>query len=226
MLTALCFAAVLYGLTNFASVTPSIFKDMNGLFFWVRMVMFTWMGTIMALVFFAYTFPSYTFDLPKKKAIGIFVWMFGMMILGVTPFVFSGMIVKDNIPAPVPNIGLVPYAITALGGIVWAGILFLKKGRRLVKTEPESTSIKCYILLSLTAFVYFFGQLIFNFIVVNAFKNSLYVQYGMVWSVPFIVAAAYAVAKRYEALKIHWVLSQLLIIAMMFLLFVNIFLPY
>ena len=188
----------LWTLSNWLSLQP---LGLEVRFFWVKVVMM--ITSIIPWLFlrFALYFPEHEGKWRRYLRWllpGLLVWTVGLMVLSLTPYMFSQYQVIQGAPSLKPEFGVVLYGITFLSFCsigAWMLYQTLQTTRGLAKVQAA------YVLLGLlgTVIVGFTT----NFLFVTFFQNFQFIELGPVSSLFFLVSVSYAML-RHRFMDVRW----------------------
>lgn len=142
-----------------------------------------------------YIFPKERFDFSKQYKYLLIPAVSIISLLTLSPFVFNRVLppaYEGGAVSIVPGKGIVLFGLTVVG-LVLGGIFFLLK-KTIAAKDLEKKQYK-FILLG--SAVSFFLIILFNLVLPSFFSNSQFVQYGALFTFPFIFLTAYAIIKHH-----------------------------
>src|SRR3989344_2148886 len=138
--------------------------------------------------FFAHTLPKSEFTLKKWVVIGIMTIGIFVMIIALSPLVFSEMKVINNTPAPTPGPGLPLFGLFSLGlNVAMVYVL----GRKFIRSVGAERQQMLFVTLGVF--------LMFGFIVTTIFfpvlftSNGAFVAFSPFYTFAFLGLIAYAI---------------------------------
>jgi signal transduction histidine kinase len=194
-----CFAIILavWAVMNYVSLHPILLNQLT----WIRLVMALVAYMCLFVLLLSNTFPTGEAHYKKLSRIAI---PFAVCIsaLALTPWLFSDIHYPGGQVQPVPGIGMVlfvPYAIITL----LLGLYILAyKFRHLRGVTRE------YVRYALIGIVVTFAMLlIFNFLMVVAFKTSAFVAYSPAVGLIFTASFAYGMI-RYKLFDVRLIVAR------------------
>ena len=187
---------------NYISIQP-IFLDTS--LFWIRLSIF--LATPLTFLFFllAHTFPQPQLQLNKKLIFFLSMCMLGVMLLTLSPYVFTEVHIEKGTPEPVAGLGIVPFGIFAIGMIVAALTVLIKRLRSSRGIERQQN---IYMLLGVTLM---FGAIIFTvFVPAAIWGTNTFVSLIPLYALIFLGMTAYAIIKHH-LFEIQVVATELLV---------------
>lgn len=158
---------------------------------WIRICIFFAVPIVFLFYLLVKSIPEGRLGIKKTK---LFVYIFGsliVMLLTLTPFVFSGAIPTTGIARPVPGPGIVIFVGYVLGGTGSLALLLLRKVRSLKGQERKQL---LYIAIgALSMLILVFATIV---IPVAVFQNGSFVLFFPVYTLFFTGAASYAILKH------------------------------
>lgn len=145
---------------------------------------------------FVYSFPNEP-SLTRKWKTSFTTIAFATSLLCLTNLVFNRVEVIDGKVNTVPGPGVVLFALV-VGVFIISGLVILFR-RFKVKQGIERMQIG-YTTLGFG--IMFFSMVTFNFLMVVVADNTNYIQYGPIFTLPFVLTTAYAMV-RYRFLDIR-----------------------
>jgi signal transduction histidine kinase len=195
-LLSICLA--LWTISNWLSLQPLAVEVR---FFWVKVVMMITILIPWLFLRFALYFPEHEGKWRRYlrwMLPGLLLWTVGLMMLSLTPYMFSQYQVIQGAPSLKAEFGVALYGLTFLSFCsVGAWMLYqtLQNTRGLAKVQAA------YVLLGLlgTVIVGFTT----NFLFVTFFQNFQFIDLGPVSSLFFLVTVSYAML-RYRFMDVRW----------------------
>lgn len=184
-----CASLASWSIANYFSITA---QSTPAILFWMRAVMAIAVLQSVSFFFFIQSFPSTKLSLRKRFAVGLPIIGFITILIAFSPFLFSGVTFSaSGERSPVVAPGMLLFLITAVGSLLTAFIQLFRKSRR----SDGKTRLQLRFIL-IGTFVMFFFILLFNFVLVVAFKNSLFVNLAPVFVLPFVFAVFYSMTRH------------------------------
>ena len=199
--------ALLNSLWSFANYFSVTFPP-EQILIWIRLVIFFAIPHAILFAIFMSTFPHEKIYVSRKILVLIIFWMFIMMFISLTPLVFEGIKIKNNIPIPTPGklIGFITFTFfAALGYGIFIGV------QKYYKESMQNKKLWKYIVGG--AILSYSSIIITQFIMVNFFKNTIFVYYGPVFILPFVLGTVYSIFK-YQALNVRITWAEIFIFLM------------
>ncbi len=245
LLAYFCFTNVFYNLINYTTINPrfasvaslsdcgagsgiplsqSLYFCFETELWLIRLVMWSWPFMFPALILFAHIYPGKIFSVSKKRITTILIWFGVISVMGLTPFVFSGIdemkAFEKGIIAPQPFIGgLFIYALSVFGSVIWSMIILWKK--RKVAQGVERTYFQYLVG---TLMLYFVLTIVFSFILPAGLENPSFVQYAPMFILPFVFACAYIILRHKFIAATRLVTTQFFITGFWLVLLMQVFL--
>ena len=205
----LCFSIVLWTIANYLSLHPVSFTTL----FWIRLVMFFAVFLQFMFFLFVHLFPQNKIIMQKTKFTALAVLAFLAMASTLSNLVYSGLEGRGEIlPVPGPLMPIFVLAIFLFLGL--AAFYALKK--YYLSKGGERDQWRGILLM-------FFLLIMSQFIAVIVFKNSDFIKFGPLFTLPFIVFSAYAIIKHH-LLNIRVIAAELLTIFILLVLLIKVFL--
>ncbi len=198
--------AALWGLFNFLYNQPNL----NDLALWfLRIHMFFSVWYAFSIFHLYLVFPNTDFRYPKIFKYFLLPLVIFVSILTLTPLVFEKIISFNpdgTIQDVKTNFGIAKFGITVLSLLIAFFIGFIRKIYTIKEPRLKLSSILVFIGASIT----FILHIILNFIFPNLFNNSYYVQFGLLYALPFILFTFYSIL-HYQFLNIRIISVDILI---------------
>lgn len=204
-----CADTILWTITNYISLHYLSL-------FWMRLVMFFAVPQAFLFFLFVHTFPAEKIQLPKKIFLFLLVFIILVMILTLSPLLFSHLEYKDGQVIPVAGPAMLLFVIASFGSY-FAGVFHAIKKLKHVKSKNEKLQ---WQLISFGLILTFLLVISFNFIAVVFFNESGFVRFGSVFFMPFIIGASIAITK-YQLFGIKVILTTLLVTLIAILLLLD-----
>lgn len=196
-------AVALWAIANYFSLHT---QSDSQILFWIRMTMFLAICQAVFFFIFIYNFPNRKLKLKKQHTILLFAVSLFSSILCFTPLVFSGITRESDLSVvPTAGLGMIFFIPNSIGLILFGIVLLiykLKKAKGLLRSQLSyifTGSILMFIML-----------IFFNFVLVNLFHNSQYVDFGALYILPFVILTTYTII-RYRFLNIKFIITRSLI---------------
>lgn len=211
VLSSLCI--VLWAIANYFSLKPD-----SDLLFWVRIVMMFAVLLQYMFLLLVYTFSEEIIAFKKIAFWGPSILALLSMIATQTPYVFTHTEVLRGEIVPVPGPLMPLFAVSIL-------LFFGLGGRHLIQNVRGSLGTE-RAQLAFTAAGYFsmFILLILTqFVSVAVFKNTYFIKFGPIFTLPFLVLTAYAILKHH-LFSIRVIATEVFTLIIILIFSVNIFL--
>ncbi|MBI2643994.1 MAG: hypothetical protein HYW95_00590 [Candidatus Wildermuthbacteria bacterium] len=208
-------AILFWSFINYLSLQISPYQ-----LYFVRLVLF--FAVLLKWVFFLLVYSFAEGQLSLKKPIILFPSILALvaMIATQSPYVFRGLArIDGGIPTPVvgPLIGLFAAAIFSL--FIFGGIKLIRELKK-----AQEVRKKQLMYLGIGYLIMFLLLIPTQFITVAIFQNTSFIQFGPLFTIPFLFLAAYAIF-RYRLLDIKVIATEILTALLVAILFLNIFSP-
>jgi signal transduction histidine kinase len=138
----------------------------------------------------------HTLPRPRISLRPLVVWILTIVsvvtsVLCVSPYLFPSIIFVQKTPSPTPGPAMPVFVLVAVG-LLLAGVITL------VKRIRKSSGIERiqFQVIGLGIVVMFLLIIIFNFLLVVVFSISSFVSVSPLYTLPFVVATAYAIIKH------------------------------
>jgi signal transduction histidine kinase len=159
--------------------------------FFIRLSMLAAIAMSTCVLFLSHTIPSDTFRMNKKIAAALIFFAFVGMAVAMSPFMFTGLKIEGANIEPITGPGMIAFLLTGLGYSI-SGIFILR--RKYKRSRGRERNQLRYVLLGISLM---HVLLIWaNFIVVLVFKSSAYINLGPLFTLTFLISAAYAIIKH------------------------------
>lgn len=194
----LCLALILWAGANYFSLHPVWFSAL----FWVRLVMFFAVFLQFMFFMFVYLFPQNRILMSKLKFSLLVFLTSATMLAGVSPFLYLNLN-EEAVPVPGPLMPLFAFTIFLFWGL---SVFYVVKKYYLSK-DIEKTQWRLIMLGFLSMFI----LLIFSqFLSVIIFKDTGFIKFGPLFTLPFIVLSTYAIIRR-QLLNVKVIATESLI---------------
>lgn len=178
------------------------FSDLLTVLYWTRIVMA--LAVPQAILFFLliYTLPSAQLAIRATRLTALII--VGIITMGfcISPYLFPSIIFVDGAPSPTPGPAMPLFVVVAVGS-VFAGILTLikrlKSSKGIIRSQLQAIGLGVVVMFALILF--------FNFVLVVIFQVSSFVSFSPLYTLPFVIATAYAVI-RHKFLDIRIVIAR------------------
>lgn len=191
---------VFWSIANYFSLN----SDLAHVLFWIRLVLFFALPHVVLLCLFIYNFPQSRSRLSPLKLKFLLAFLVGMMVLTVSPLVFSGLDQEARRVVPIPGLLMPLVMLVILVSLISSLILMVKKYREAKDFERVQWRFMLvgisvsYALLILT-----------NFLFVTLFRSTYFVQFGPLFMLPMMVGTGYAVM-RHHLLNVKTIATEVL----------------
>jgi len=192
----------LWLIANYISIQPR-FLDTS--LFWIRFSVF--LATPLTFLFFllAHTFPQPHLQLNKKLITLLTTCMLGVMLLTLSPYVFTTVQIQKGTPEPIAGLGIIPFGIFAVGMIIAALVVLIKRFRNSTSAERQQN---IYMLLGIALM---FGAIILTVFIPAAISGTnTFVSFIPLYALVFLGMTAYAIIKHH-LFEIRVVATELLV---------------
>ena len=171
-----------------------------------RLVLFFAVPNSIVFLLLMHTFPEEKLLIKKKTFYIIIMSALLVMLLTLSPYIFSGVTVVLGVPAPQPIVapGIILFALEAVLSIP-LGIYFLIK--KFSKAQGIQKNQFKFLLIGVT--IMFFLITIFNFIFPAFLKNTRFIPLSAVFTLPFVCFTFYAIY-RHGLLKVKVISTEIL----------------
>ena len=179
---------VFWSIVMYFSIHP---PSPSQMLFFIRLSMLAAILMSYAALLISYTIPSSNFTMNRTRFLIITVLSIFGAITAMSPYMFTGLsIINGNVEATAGP-GMLMFIITGLGYTLASLIILARKYRR-------STGIvkKQLYLVFIGMFIMFTLLITANFIVVIVFKSSAFINFGPLFTIPFLLLTAYAIVKH------------------------------
>ena len=205
-------ATVAWSLANYFSLEPVFFSKI----IWVRLVIFFAIPHVVLFYLFVRNFPKTAFSLSKIEFYGLSIVGLVMMIIAMTPLIFSEFNNFGNILVPSPGI-LMPVFSLFIVSILMASIVQI-----IIKYSKADNKEKTSWRFMLIGFVISYTLLIFtNFVLVNTTGNTFFVLYAPLFMLPSIMGTAFSIL-RYRLLNVKAIATEIIIFVLLSITLVQI----
>ncbi|MFA6000142.1 MAG: ATP-binding protein [Candidatus Paceibacterota bacterium] len=205
-------ATVAWSFVNYFSLEPIFLPEIV----WARLVIFFAVPHVVLFYFFVRNFPQIQLSISKIELYGISLVSVGMMVLTVTPFVFSGLHFAENGSIPLPG------ALMPLFGIFIVVMLLASIAqiiRKYTKAEPKEKTSWRFMLMGFVISYTFL--IITNFILVNTRGDTRFILYAPLFMLPSILGTAFSIL-RYKLLNVKTIATEILIFVILSITLVQI----
>jgi len=178
-----------WGILNYLSY--QIYNPMYAIWI-IRLVMAFALFQSLFFYLFVRNFPNVKLVISKNELSFVTLVTFFVCLLTLSPFVFSGVkIVAGSTPNPIPGPGILVFALFAIS-LIFLSIMqiFL----RVLKLHGKEKLQNLYLLIGVI--LMFSLIIIFNFIFVAIFNNSIFIPFSGVFVLSFVFFTFYAIFKH------------------------------
>ncbi len=190
----------LWALANYFALIPGLSAEISLLRIRITMVVAAFLCPIIYLL--AYTFPDNKYKIPIGATITFWIFIIATAIISVTPLTFSGVIIVNGFPSPIPGPGILVYALNALVLPVMAFIIVYKKFKQ------STGRVHLQMRMFMTGLIGSFALAeVTNFIIVNVFKHTELAVLGPLLSLVMVGSVFYAIT-RYRFLDIKLIILR------------------
>ncbi len=200
----------LWSVANYIAISSA---DLLTALYWTRIVMA--LAVPQAILFFLLlsTIPNKQLTLPRW--VPVFLAVIGIVAAAasVSPYLFTSIIFVNGSPSPTPGPAMPLFVVVAVGSLV-AGVMTLwnrlRRSSGVLRLQLQIIGIGIVCM-----FVLIF---LFNFIFVVVFNISSYVSASPLYTLPFVIATAYAIIKH-KFLDIRFIIARAVSYAVVISLF-------
>ena len=188
---ALTFVVSAWSILNYLTYQVSDLQDV----LWIeRFVLFFAVPMSILFVLFIYTFPGREWMLARWKTYTAIVLSGVTMIVTLTPFVFSRVLVVPGVPTPQPVVGpgMGLFFVVAVLSIPLGIYLLVRKFYRTVNEEHGQVKL---LLIGLV--IMFTCIIVFNFIFPAVLNNTSFIPLSAIFVFPFVAFTAYAIYRHH-----------------------------
>lgn len=177
-----------WSIANYVAVSTT---DLLAALYWTRIVMALAVPQAVLFFFLMATIPSRHLSLPNKLMIPLLVM--GAIVMGacMSPYLFTSLIFVNNAPSPTPGPAMPLFVLVAVGSLVAGGITLWKRLHTATGVLRPQLQIIGLGIVCMFALI-----LLFNFVLVVMFSISSYVSASPLYTLPFVLAVAYAIVKH------------------------------
>lgn len=205
-------ATVVWSLANYFSLEPVFLSQIT----WARLVLFFAVPHVILFYFFIRNFPKTEFSIPKFEFYGLTMLSIFMMILTMTPFIFSGLRFMGNRSIPLPGKLIPIFGIFIVSVLVTSIFLIIKKYKKADNKEKAGwRSMLIGFVMSYTLLI------VTNFILVNTTGDTRYILYAPLFMLPSIMGTGYSII-RYKLLNVKAIATEILIFVILSITLVQI----
>lgn len=184
-----------YSLATKSIALPSLFANFTTIspLYWLRFEMFLAAWHTFLFFVFIHLFTKGKFEYSVKRSLVFLVPFIGILILSLSPYLFSNITFNDltGKVEPKPGSLFVVYAlwlfITMALSMRYAFIMYRK--------SEGSNRIQWEYLVG-GSFTTYLALIIFNFIFAGVLQNTSFLIYTPLFSLPIVTATAYAIIKH------------------------------
>lgn len=210
----LCLVITFWAFVNYFSLHPLFLNNL----FWIRLVLFFAALLMFSFFSFVHIFPENKIKISKAKFYVLAALSFLAAALTLTPYVFTGLEIENNEIIPRPGSLMPIFGITVFI-LLFLGIYRVFKDYRLSK-GIEKIQWK-FILFGF--FTMLFLLILTQFILTVFFQNTNFINFGPLFTLPFIILSTYAIIKH-NLLNIKVIATEFLTGFILLILFIKLFL--
>lgn len=179
--------------------------------FWIRLVLLMAVPHVFVFFLFVMNFPNQALVISKKSFSFLLGWMYILMFLTQTPYVFETVLIKDGSAVPQPG-QLIPYfAISLVIVVAITFFLIFRKYRRSPETEKKQ-----WLAISAGLVVTYSLLIGFIFLATVLFSDTSYVPYSSLFIIPMFIGASYAIL-RHKFLNVKVFTTELFSFSLVFI---------
>lgn len=182
------FVGVAWSLTNYFSLVAS---PENALYA-IRFVLFFAVPYVFLFLLFVKSFPEEKIPFRKTEFFALLGLMVSMMILAISPWVFSSLKIVGDVVTPQPGILMPIFGPLLVLFFLISFWLVLKKYSR-----AEGVIKRQWISIGTGLIVAYSILIFFVFVRVIVFGDTTFVPYSPLFILPIFVGAAYAILKHH-----------------------------
>lgn len=181
--------------------------------YWTRIVMALAVPQAMLFFLLVHTIPN-----PRIRIVPVQLMLYlaaGLIVSGLSlgPYLFTSLIFINGAPSPTPGPAMPAFVLIAVGSVVAGVFILWKRARRSAGSLRTQLQIVGSGIAAMFALI-----ILFNFILVVFFANSSFVAASPLYTLPFVVATAYAVI-RHRFLDIRMVVARAVSYTVLIVLF-------
>ncbi len=194
-------ATVAWSFVNYFSLESIFLPEIV----WARLVIFFAVPHVVLFYFFIRNFPQIQLSISKIELYGISLAGIGMMVLTMTPLVFSGLRFTENGSIPLTG------ALMPLFGIFIVVMLLASIAqiiRKYTKAIPKEKTSWRFMLMGFVISYTFL--IITNFILVNTQGDTRFILYAPLFMLPSVLGTAFSIL-RYKLLNVKAIATEVLI---------------
>ncbi len=176
---------IFWNLANFASARVT---NPENLLWSIRLVIFCAGWLVFSLLLLSIQFPESRSVIEKRTFLALILWTSFVSITTLTSFVYRSAISTNYAISTQTGPGIVIFAVTVLGYVVAAIFNF---GLKFLKAKGEQRRQFEFVLSGLS--ITFVFLVVFELIFPAFLNDPIFVPYGGLFFLPFIVGTAYAI---------------------------------
>jgi signal transduction histidine kinase len=190
---------IFWAVIMFLSIQPN---SPDQKLFLIRLSMLAAIAMSTCVLFLSHVIPARTFQMKRKLAFPLIFFALLGMATAMSPFMFTGLEIHDANVEPIAGPGMLMFLATGLGySISGIGILL----KKYLGSHGRERNQFRYLLLGIT--LMHLLLIWANFIVVLIFKSSDYMNLGPLFTLTFLISAAYAIVKH-RLMDIRFVVAR------------------
>lgn len=199
LFAALSIDIAFWSVANYLAINSS--EPLSALF-WIRLVMCLAVPQAVLFYLLIHTMPSHKIILNMKQLLLLAVLTIIAMLTTISPYLFTDLEFINNSPVPTPGPGFLIFLPIAVGSVLLGFITLVKK---YIKAESVEKIQFKYIFLGILSM--FILILTINLSGTLVFKNTSFVSFSSLYTLPFIISVAYTIIKH-RLLDIRLVLAR------------------
>lgn len=157
----------------------------------------------------------------KKDTVNrTYIWILtalvaSFILLARSPFLFTHLEIKNGVPTPIAGFGIAMFGIYAFTFVI-ASFVHIYKSWRIAQGIERVQ----WRLIGIGLFLTFILVLTFNFILPVVSDQIVYVNFGHIYTLPFVIFTAYAMI-RHKLLNIKSLLAELAVVILNLILIIQ-----
>lgn len=181
--------AVAWSISNYFSVSVSPDKVL----FWIRLVIFFAIPYVMSFFIFVQNFPETKLVVSRYKIATISIITIGMMVLAISPLVFSGIQERgERLVSPVAGKAIPFFGPLLILFFIWSFALAIRKYFKSIETTRRQ-----WLAIGIGLSVAFTLLIFLVFVRVIAYGDTSFVIYSPLFILPIFIGSAFAILKHH-----------------------------